>query len=142
MPDFKYWSEERSRRYLKAEDYPTAARAALKEMHRQVGDLVVDANGVARRGILLRHLVMPGQLDETRAILRWIATELSPHTYLNLMDQYRPAGKVTHDHYGEINRGLSPGEFTEAELIAREAGLTRLDRRQPAQQLRVLLRGL
>jgi putative pyruvate formate lyase activating enzyme len=129
MPDFKYWSAERSRTYLMAEDYPEAARAALKEMHRQVGDLVIDANGLARRGILLRHLVMPGQLDETRQILEWIAAELSPSTYVNLMDQYRPAGKVGHGHFKEINRPLSSDEFREAHRMAHEAGLTRLDER-------------
>jgi putative pyruvate formate lyase activating enzyme len=142
MPDFKYWSVERSRTYLKAENYPEAARAALGEMHRQVGNLVIDSNGLARRGILLRHLVMPGQLDETRAILQWIARELSPNTYVNLMDQYRPAGKVGRNRYAEINRALYAEEFAAAGQIAREAGLTRLDQRGPPGQLRVLLRGM
>ncbi|NIN10307.1 MAG: radical SAM protein [Gemmatimonadales bacterium] len=139
MPDFKYWTVERGRTYLKAENYPDAARAALKEMHRQVGDLVLDASGIAQRGILLRHLVMPGQLDETRAILKWIATELSPNTYLNLMDQYRPAGRVSATRYGEINRRITSTEYAEAQQLARELGL-RLDERTPIAQLRVLLR--
>jgi putative pyruvate formate lyase activating enzyme len=95
MPDFKYWSAERSRTYMKAEDYPEAARTAIREMHRQVGTLVVGADGLARRGLIIRHLVMPGCLDETRSILEWIAAELGPDTYVNLMDQYRPAGKVS-----------------------------------------------
>ncbi len=142
MPDFKYWSAARARTYLMAEGYPDAARAALKEMHRQVGDLVIDAYGIAQRGILLRHLVMPGQLDESRAILRWIATELSPNTYVNLMDQYRPAGKVSGTRFGEINRRLSPAELHEAEEIAQEVGLTRLDERSSKGQLRILLREL
>jgi putative pyruvate formate lyase activating enzyme len=129
MPDLKYWSAERSRVYLKAEDYPEAARAALKEMHRQVGDLVVDAKGIARRGILLRHLVMPGQLDETQAILEWIARELSPNTYVNLMDQYRPAGKVTSTKYAELNRSITSAEYQEAVSLAQELGL-RLDGRR------------
>ena len=129
MPDFKYWSVELSRAHLKAEDYPEVARAALKEMHRQVGDLVVDAAGIARRGILLRHLVMPGQLEQTRAILEWIARELSPNTYVNLMDQYRPAGKVNGSRYAEINRGLTSAEYREALDIAEGLGL-RLDGRQ------------
>jgi putative pyruvate formate lyase activating enzyme len=128
MPDFKYWSHERSARYLKAEDYPDAARAALQEMHRQVGDLVIDADGIAQRGILLRHLVMPGQMDETRAILEWVAHELGPGTYLNLMDQYRPAGKVQGERFAEINRRVSSEEFAGALSIARSLGL-RLDER-------------
>jgi putative pyruvate formate lyase activating enzyme len=140
MPDFKYWSSERGGTYLKAADYADAARAAVKEMHRQVGDLVIDANGLARRGLLLRHLVMPGQLDETQAILEWIATELSPNTYVNLMDQYRPSAKVSERRFAEINRGVSSAEFAEAERIARDAGLTRLDERTLPAQLRVLLR--
>ena len=129
MPDFKYWSVERSRVYLKAEDYPEAARAALREMHRQVGDLVLDQRGIAQRGILLRHLVMPGQLDETRAILTWVAEELSSNTYVNLMDQYRPAGKVSRTRYAEINRPLTSAEYREAVEFAEELGL-RLDRRR------------
>ncbi len=129
MPDFKYWSAESSRVYLKAEDYPDAARAALREMHRQVGDLVLDANGIAQRGILLRHLVMPGQLDESRAILEWIAGELSPNTFVNLMDQYRPAGKVSRTRYAEINRCLTSAEYREALEIAEGLGL-RLDQRR------------
>ena len=140
MPDFKYWTPERSGTYLKAADYPEAARAAVKEMQRQVGDLVIDANGLARRGVLLRHLVMPGQLDETRAILEWIATEVSPNMYVNLMDQYRPAAKVSARRFAEIDRRLSSGEFAEAGRMARDAGLTRLDERAVAAQLRVPLR--
>jgi putative pyruvate formate lyase activating enzyme len=130
MPDFKCWSAERSRTYLKAEDYPEAARAAIGEMHRQVGPLVLDASGLARRGVLIRHLVMPGCLDETRAILEWIATELGTDTYVNLMDQYRPAGKVNAARYAEINRPLIPREFIGARAMARDLGLTRLDERR------------
>ncbi|MBI2537609.1 MAG: radical SAM protein, partial [Gemmatimonadetes bacterium] len=122
MPDFKYWSAERSRTYMKAENYPEAARAAIKEMHRQVGPLVTDGDGLARRGLLIRHLVMPGCLDETRAILEWIVTELGPDTYVNLMDQYYPAGKVTEASYAEINRKLAPREFAEARAMAGELG--------------------
>ncbi|MDK1292895.1 MAG: radical SAM protein, partial [Actinomycetota bacterium] len=102
MPDFKFWSPERARAYMKAADYPEAARAAVKEMHRQVGPLVMDADGLAQRGVLLRHLVMPGLLDETRSILEWIAEELGTDTYVNLMAQYYPAGKVAADRYPEL----------------------------------------
>jgi putative pyruvate formate lyase activating enzyme len=134
MPDFKYWSAERSRTYMKAENYPDAARAAIKAMNRQVGRLVVDSDGLARRGLIVRHLVMPGALDETRAILQWIAEELGCDTYVNLMDQYYPAGKVSAEHHPEINRRLTSREFGEARAVARELGL-RLDVRQPHPRL-------
>ncbi len=129
MPDFKYWSVEKSERYLKAADYPEAARAAIAEMQRQVGALQINADGLATRGVLLRHLVMPGALDETRAILQWIAGELGTDTYINLMDQYRPAGRVCAEHYPELNRRITSVEFREAHAIARELGLSRLDQR-------------
>lgn len=136
MPDFKYWSAERSRTYMKADDYPDAARAAIREMHRQVGALTFDADGLATRGLLVRHLVMPGCLDETRAILEWIAAELGPDTYVNLLDQYYPAGKVSATRYPEINRRLAGAEFREARRIAHALGLERLDERRPHPRLR------
>jgi len=140
MPDFKYWSPELSARYLKAEDYPDAARAALEEMHRQVGPLRIDANGLATRGVLIRHLVMPGGLDETRAILGWVARELGTDTYINLMNQYRPAGRVCADAYPELNRRVTSGEFETAVEMALDLGLTRLDdRRLPQRPLRIRL---
>ena len=137
MPDFKLWSAEASRRYLMAEDYPDVARGVIREMQRQVGGLRFDADGLALRGLLVRHLVMPGLLDETRSILEWIADRLGPETYVNLMDQYYPAGKVTSDHLPEINRRLKPEEFREAQRMAVELGLRRLDERGP-QHLRPL----
>ena len=129
MPDLKYWSANSSRTYLKAENYPTAALAAVKAMHEQVGALALDSNGVATRGVLIRHLVMPGGLDDTRALLDWIARELGPDTYVNLMDQYRPAGKVNSTRYAEINRPLSSREYLEAYEFAAGLGL-RLDSRR------------
>ncbi|UCF20799.1 MAG: radical SAM protein [Gemmatimonadota bacterium] len=135
MPDFKFWSPESSRRYMKAADYPEAARAAIREMHRQVGPLQISADGLATRGVLLRHLVMPGGLEETRAILSWIATELGTDTYINLMDQYRPAGRVCSEHYPEINRRTAASEYREAHEIAAALGLTRLDERGPPARL-------
>jgi putative pyruvate formate lyase activating enzyme len=135
MPDFKYWSPERSRTYLKAENYAEAARAAIEAMHRQVGPLVVDAEGLAKRGLIIRHLVMPGSLDETRAILQWVADRLGRDTYVNLMDQYYPAGKVGTAQFPELNRRLSSREFSEARAIARELGLRRLDERRPHPEL-------
>jgi putative pyruvate formate lyase activating enzyme len=135
LPDFKYWSAERSRIYLKAENYPEAARSVIEAMHRQVGRLVVDDEGLARRGLIVRHLVMPGALEETRAILQWIADTLGRETYVNLMDQYYPAGKVSAAQYPELNRRLSSREFDEARAVARELGLRRLDERLPHPRL-------
>ena len=135
MPDFKYWSRERSKRYMQAENYPDAARAAIAAMHRQVGPLTFDADGLAKRGLLIRHLVMPGGLDETREILTWIAGELGPDTYVNLMDQYYPAGKVDDERFPEINRRLAAAEYDEALAIARDLGLRRLDVRRPNPRL-------
>ncbi len=136
MPDFKYWSAERSKTYMKAADYPDAARAAIQAMHAQVGPLVFDGDGLARRGLLIRHLVMPGCLDETRAILEWIAATLGSDTYVNLMDQYFPAGNVRDSAYPEINRRLTSAEFGEAQRIAADLGLQRLDVRRPHPRLR------
>ncbi len=129
MPDFKFWQPEMAKRYAKAADYPEAARAAIREMHRQVGTLVTDEEGIALRGVLLRHLVMPGGVAGTPEILRWIARELGPDTFLNLMAQYRPAGRVSEAEFSEIGRGITSEEFHQALEAARAAGLTRLDPR-------------
>ncbi len=94
MPDFKFWDPEMARRYLKAPDYPDKAKDAIREMHRQVGDLTLDGNGIAQKGVLLRHLVMPGGTAGTRDIMRFVAEEISPDTYVNIMDQYRPCGNA------------------------------------------------
>lgn len=130
MPDFKYWEGERCARYLKARDYPQAARAAIREMHRQVGDLTLDDSGLARRGLLVRHLVMPEGIEDTKKILHFLATEISPNTYVNLMDQYRPAARVNSEKYSEINRRPTPAEYEEALEIAGVEGLKRLDERR------------
>ncbi len=129
MPDLKFRSAAMSKRYLMAEDYPQAALAAVREMHRQVGYLAMDADGLATRGVLIRHLVMPGALEDTRSLLTWIATELGPDTYVNLMDQYRPAGKVSSVRYPEINRRVSSQEYSAAREIAESLGI-RLDARR------------
>ncbi len=125
MPDFKLWSREAARRYLKAPDYPETARAAIREMHRQVGELKLDEHGLAKRGVLVRHLVMPGLLEETRAILEFLASEVSPDTYLNLMAQYYPAGEVSETKYPELHRRITPTEFRPALEMARAVGLWR-----------------
>ncbi|MGW8267996.1 MAG: radical SAM protein, partial [Longimicrobiales bacterium] len=108
MPDLKLFDAELCRRYLKAEDYPEVARAALREMHGQVGPLQIGEDGLARRGVLIRHLVMPGLPEETRAILSWIARELGHDTYVNVMGQYRPGGVVGRDRHPELDRPLEP----------------------------------
>jgi len=130
MPDFKIWDERLSLRYLKAKDYPAAARAALKEMHRQVGALKMDERGLARRGVLVRHLVMPGDVAGTASTMHFLAEELSPDTYVNIMAQYHPAGKVAGDKYLEIGRRPSGSEMDQAYAAARAAGLWRFDERR------------
>jgi len=127
MPDFKYWSPDTAKRYLKCRDYPRAAREALCEMHRQVGDLEMDDRGIARSGLLIRHLVMPDALEDTRRIMAFIARELSPGTYVNIMAQYHPAGEITEEKYPELNRRLTRSEWKSAVSAAEEAGLHRFD---------------
>jgi putative pyruvate formate lyase activating enzyme len=133
MPDFKFWHRETARRLCKAKNYPEAARAAIREMHRQVGDLRFGPDGLARRGLLVRHLVMPGQTDETAAIMEWLAEEISTDTYVNVMGQYRPeyeVGQIARDgsgKYAEIDRRPIPQELEAAYAAARDAGLWRFD---------------
>ncbi|MCS7008057.1 MAG: hypothetical protein NZL88_10940, partial [Gaiellaceae bacterium] len=137
MPDLKLWTREASRRYLRRADYPEVARASIREMHRQVGDLVLDERGLAVRGLLLRHLVMPGLLGETEAILRFVAEELGTGCYVNLMAQYYPAGRVGKDgEFGEIDRPLVREEYAQALALAEELGL-RLDPRSRAEGRRL-----
>jgi putative pyruvate formate lyase activating enzyme len=134
MPDFKLWSSEHARRYLKRADYPDVARETIREMHRQVGDLVLDADGMARRGLILRHLVMPGLIDETEAILRFVAAELGTACCVNLMAQYYVSGKVgKNGEYEEIARRVHREEYERALALARDLGL-RLDPRSVAER--------
>jgi len=137
MPDFKFWTPESGARFAKAPDYPEVARRAIMEMHHQVGDLVMDKDGVAVKGLLVRHLVMPGGLGETREIVRFLAREVSAATYVNVMDQYRPCG--TAHQYPPIDRRLTHDEFQEALKLAEEAGLQRLDEKEWARILKKLL---
>jgi len=129
MPDFKFWKRKLSFFYMAAEDYPDVVRAAIKEMHRQVGPLTFDENGLALRGVLVRHLVMPNRVASTREICRFIANEVSRDTYINIMDQYRPEGRVLKlpQKYESINRPTVHAEYEEALKIAREEGLYRFD---------------
>ncbi len=127
MPDMKYADSEIAEKYSGIPDYPNANQAAVKEMHRQVGDLHIAENGLATRGLLVRHLVLPGNLAGSEQIVRFLADEISRDTYLNLMDQYRPAYNA--HHYPELNRALSQIEYLQAVSFARQAGLRRLDQR-------------
>jgi putative pyruvate formate lyase activating enzyme len=127
MPDFKFWDSVLSLRYVKAKDYPEAARRNIREMHRQVGPLQLDEHGLAKRGVLVRHLVMPGDIAGTGAIMRFLAEEVSRDTYVNVMDQYYPAGRVSNAQFVEINRRIEPSEQTSALEAARAAGLWRVE---------------
>lgn len=135
MPDFKFWTYDSARRYVKAKDYPERAQEAIQEMHRQVGVLKFSRDGLAKRGVLVRHLVMPGQIDEVAAICRWLAEKLSTDTYINLMGQYRPEfqvgapGKDGKVQYTEINRRPTDMEMTRSHDVARAASLWRFDER-------------
>jgi putative pyruvate formate lyase activating enzyme len=137
MPDLKLWTREAARRYLKRADYPDVARETVKEMNRQVGELVLDERGLARRGLIVRHLIMPGLLEETEAILRFVADELGPGTYVNLMAQYYVSGRVGQaGEYEEIARGIYREEYEQALAIAAELGL-RLDPRSVGERRRL-----
>jgi putative pyruvate formate lyase activating enzyme len=138
MPDFKFASREPARRLLKAKDYPVRARDAISEMHRQVGDLRLTADGLACRGVLIRQLVMPGMAEESRQIFRWLADDISPDTFVNIMGQYHPAHRVGRRvetgksagsvRYEEINRPIYESELEAAYEAARSAGLWRFDK--------------
>jgi len=107
MPDFKFWDEKWAGMFCHAPDYGKQAAAAIKEMHRQVGDLVIDKSGIAVKGLIVRHLVMPGDVANTREIMTFLADQISKDTYVNVMDQYRPCGKAISD---PIINHRSPGE--------------------------------
>jgi putative pyruvate formate lyase activating enzyme len=130
MPDFKFWESASARRLARASDYPDVARAALLEMQRQVGALRFGRDGVARRGVLVRHLVMPGYVAESAAIFRWLHDSLSPDTYINIMGQYRPEHRVPGaERYGDIDRRPNRNEMAAAFEAASAAGLWRFDKR-------------
>jgi len=125
MPDFKYADPARAKKYSGAENYPEVARAALKEMHRQVGDLLIDKRGIAMRGLLVRHLVLPEGIAGTAKIVKFIAEEISKNTYINIMDQYHPCYKAF-DH-PPLNRIITEKEYAEALNMAIKAGIKRID---------------
>ena len=135
MPDFKFWEPETALRLAKAKDYPERAKEAIREMHRQVGPLSFGPDGLARRGVLVRHLVMPGQTAEAAAIFEWLARQLSPDTYVNIMGQYRPdyqVGSIAANglpRYTDVARRPTEAEMEGAYATARRAGLWRFDAR-------------
>ena len=128
MPDMKYANAQVGLRYSKIRNYPAVNQAAVREMHRQVGDLALDENGIATRGLLVRHLVLPNGIAGTPEITRFIAEQISPNTYLNLMDQYRPAFRAR--EHPKLTRGINAHEWQEAVQAAHDAGLGRLDHEQ------------
>lgn len=136
MPDLKFMDGEISYQQCRAKDYPVRAREAIKEMHRQVGDLVVGPDSIAERGLLIRHLVLPGGLAGTRAAMRFLAREVSPDTYVNIMDQYRPCGEAVGQP--PLNRRISRKEYEEALNLAVEEGIQRLDRRRGIRMVRFI----
>jgi len=124
LPDIKFFDSSASERYLDgAADYPMVVRTVLKEMHHQVGNLVLDEHGIAQRGLIVRHLVMPGLTSDSQAILRFIADELSSQTYVNIMDQYRPCFQARQSP--EIARRTTPAEHRAVVEMAHRLGLHR-----------------
>jgi putative pyruvate formate lyase activating enzyme len=126
MPDMKYGDSATARKYSRVRNYTEVNRGAVKEMHRQVGDLVVNEKGLAERGLLIRHLLLPGDLAATEKVLAFIANEISRNTYLNLMDQYRPCYRA--DDYPPLDRPITAAEFRAAIALAERFELRRLAR--------------
>ena len=125
MPDMKYGDDELAHKYSHVRDYVRLNQAAVREMHRQVGDLVINDEGVAERGLLVRHLVLPNDFSGVEAVLKFLAEDISANTYLNLMGQYRPCYRAG-DHPG-LDRPVTRAEFSETLAMARRYGLHRLD---------------
>jgi putative pyruvate formate lyase activating enzyme len=131
LPDFKVWNDTTSKRYLKADNYADIAKESIKAMHDQVGDICFTPDGIAKSGVLVRHLVMPGQGDEGMQIVRWLAENVSKDLYIHIMEQYHPrahVGKINKSsppRYSEINRPVSDDEVSNVRHAARKAGLWR-----------------
>jgi putative pyruvate formate lyase activating enzyme len=134
MPDFKFWDPKVAEALCDAPDYPEVAQEAFREMHRQVGDLVVDEKGIAQRGLLVRHLVLPEGLAGTREVMHFLATEISPNTYVNVMAQYRPCGRAS--EVPSLRRSISDEEYQDAVAMAHKEGINRLDERKRVFMLR------
>ena len=138
MPDMKYSDEKNAEELSGIKDYPSINKAAVREMHRQVGDLQIDKQGVAQRGLLVRHLVLPNRLAGTQEVVRFLAQKVSTNTYLNIMAQYRPCYKAF--DMPSLARSISKQEFQEAIDLAHQQGLYRLDKCQFPPPLRFVLR--
>ena len=138
MPDFKFWESSSAARFMDAPDYREVATQAIGEMQRQVGDLQIDSRGIAVRGLLVRHLLMPGMLSESEEIFKFLAEEISTHCYLNVMDQYRPCGRS--GDYPELLGTITADHYRQAVESAQRAGLTRLDQRDFSRLMNLLLR--
>ena len=123
MPDAKYGSDEQALAYSSAPGYTGIMKVAIREMHRQVGDLAIDEDAVARRGLLVRHLVLPVDAAKTVEVVRFLSEEISPKTFLNVMDQYRPEYNAC--RFSELCRPLLQQEYAHALRLAAQAGLTR-----------------
>ncbi len=137
MPDMKYAEEKTAEHLSGIKDYPLVNRAAVSEMHRQVGDLQMDEMGVAQRGLLVRHVVLPNHLSGTREVVQYLAGEISRDTYLNVMAQYHPCYKA--NDIPQLKRPVSREEFSEAIDMAHQAGLFRLDKQQLESPLKLIL---
>jgi putative pyruvate formate lyase activating enzyme len=137
MPDMKYASQQIARMYSKIPHYPQSNQVAVKEMHRQVGDLQIDISGLAKRGLLVRHLVLPNSLAGTAEIVHFLAEEISPDTYLNLMDQYHPAFNVSQhpNQFPKLGRPITSQEYQAAHKLAQSAGLHRFDERRSGSRI-------
>ena len=136
MPDMKYSDDMNARRFSGVKEYPSVNQAAVKEMHRQVGDLELDEHGVAKRGLLVRHLVLPNGIAGTEGVVRFLAQEVSLNTYLNVMAQYYPSHRAF--KIPTLSRPLTRQEFAEAVNLARDHGLERLDGVKPRSLMRLL----
>jgi putative pyruvate formate lyase activating enzyme len=130
MPDMKYGDSEAAHRYSHVRDYWEVNREAVREMHRQVDDLVLDEEGIARRGLLIRHLVLPGDIANTEKVVAFVAEEISRDSYVNVMGQYYPCYRAR--DYPPLDRPLTGEEYRRALWLARQHGLWRLDERTAA----------
>ncbi|MGW8193026.1 MAG: radical SAM protein [Desulforhopalus sp.] len=137
MPDVKFWRRESAMRYADAPDYQHYVRTALKEMQRQVGDLQTDNNGLATKGLLVRHLLMPGGLAEAEAIFKFLAEEVSKNCFLNIMDQYHPCGEA--ESIDGLENMITAEYHEQARQAARRVGLSRLDEKDFGSIIRRLL---
>ena len=136
LADFKVWEQSTSKRLLKSDDYATTARESIKAMHEQVGDLCFTGDGIAKRGVLVRHLVMPGKEDEGVQIMKFLASEVSPDCFVNIMEQYHPdahVGKKKRGNaadqvrYADLNRAVNDSEISFIRKAAMDAGLWRFN---------------